>query len=373
MSTQSQKNGGVNIFAEHAHGLRDAGLAVLPLAPSDKEPEIAGFTKWRGRPSHKSISGWAKKFPDSNIGYLPGLSGLVVVDDDGGAADRIVETFGETPVKVQSRRGAHYFYRKPRGDMPKVVSLRSYGLNADLKHGHSIVVAPPSVHETGHVYGWLGCDADALKSLPVFPVDPLQKLLDSRKAKTQDQLKSEAGFRGTSRELQLNDFLLRHVMNVEDVFELIDIAKTWNDDLPDRGINSLTGDEVMKMVRAIWKDRQSGKLECFHGRRATVKVVMSEMDVLSAHGKEGTTLAFPLLVKLRGEHSGRMARGETFALNQGAMVREQTMPGWTRYDYEKARKVLLAAGFVQIVEDGRNSRTGRVSTRYKLAEPTVTR
>jgi hypothetical protein len=73
---------GHHIFAEHAHGLRDAGLAVIPLAPGDdadlgdragKKPLATDFDKWRARPSHKTIDVWGRKFPDANVGYLPGL------------------------------------------------------------------------------------------------------------------------------------------------------------------------------------------------------------------------------------------------------------------------------------------------------------
>lgn len=363
-------------FATYAHQLRDAGLAVIPLAAGDcaelgdragKKPLTTGFEKWKGRPSHKTIDGWCKKFPDANVGYVPGLSGLVAIDDDGGAGELIRETFGDTHGRIKSRRGAHYLYQKPRGQMPGVVDLRAFGINADLKHGNSIAIAPPSSHRSGHVYEWLDCGPDVLQDLPPFRVDLLQKLLDSRKVKTQDQKKADAGFRSGSRKMALNDHLVKNASWADSFDEVLDVAMTWNDDhLTKYGIEKLEEGEVMQIAAAVWKDLKAGKLERWHGRRATVRSNLSEIDQLAAISKDGMA-AYMLLMKLRGEHGGRMARNETFALNQVAMAKAGTIPNWTRYDYEKARAVLLKAGMLEIVETPSNSRAGRQPTRYKLA------
>lgn len=362
-------------FAAHAHQLRDAGLAVIPLAAGDcadlgdragKKPLTTGFEKWKGRPSHKTIDGWAKKFPDANVGYVPGLSGLVAIDDDGGAGELIRETFGDTPGRIKSRRGAHYLYAKPKGMMPGVVDLRKFGINADLKHGNTIAIAPPSSHRSGHVYEWQDCGPEVLQDLPPFRVDLLQKLLDSRKQPSQDQKKADAGFRSGSRKMALNDHLAKNASWADSFDEVLDVAVSWNDDyLAKYGIDKLSEGEVMQIAAAVWKDLKAGKLERWHGRRSTVRTDLDEMHELAGYGKDGTA-AFMLLMKLRGEHGGRMARNETFALNQVAMAKAGTIPNWTRYDYEKARTVLLSAGKLEIVKAHSNEKSGRQPTRYRL-------
>jgi hypothetical protein len=98
---------------------------------------------------------WAEQDPGADIVYVSGLSracgsdhGIVVLDgDDEEACARIVEVFGDTPGKVKTRRGCHNLYQATGGDLGKLTSLKKFGINADVKHGNSIVVAPPSRHQ----------------------------------------------------------------------------------------------------------------------------------------------------------------------------------------------------------------------------------
>ena len=119
---------------------------------------------------------------------MPGLSrargsdhGIVVLDgDDEEACARIVEVFGDTPGKVKTRRGYHNLYQATGVDLGKLTSLKKFGINADVKHGNSIVVAPPSRHQDdrGFAYAWDGCDETVIRDLPPFNVQALQRLLD---------------------------------------------------------------------------------------------------------------------------------------------------------------------------------------------------
>jgi hypothetical protein len=374
-----------DIFATFAPDLHKAGLAILPLAAGDddeqgqkagKKPLVTGFQRWNFRPSHRSVDQWCHQFPAMNIGYVPGLSDppIIVVDDDGGAEEAIAELFGRTPGRIATRRASHHLYRAPRGDMPAVVDLKRFGINADLKHGNTIVVAPPSVHKSGHVYAWQDCGPDVLKELPPFPLDHLKRLIDRQRDLTQTERKAIAGYRGGSRKLALNDRLCGQASWCDTLAELLDLARTWNEQQPAAGIEKLDEKEMMQIAQSVWTDCETGKVERWHRRPARVRSSLTEFNELMAVSKDGA-LAYALLMKLRGEHGGRMARGETFALNQIAMAEAGTIPHWTRYDYEKARDVLLAAGKLKIASAGKNSANGRISTQYRLAEgqePTVT-
>ena len=70
--------------------------------------------------------------------------------DDELACERVVETFGDTPGKMRTRRGRHFKYRNTGLDFRKLRSLNAFGINADVKHGNSIVVAPWSRHQKEH-------------------------------------------------------------------------------------------------------------------------------------------------------------------------------------------------------------------------------
>src|SRR5262245_23550363 len=135
------------IFAHNAPRLRQVGFAVLPA--NGKKPRRSGYRKWRQAPAPSVISMWADQDPAADIVYVPGLSrargsdlGIVVLDgDDEEACADIVEVFGDTPGKVKTRRGYHNLYQDTGADLGKLTSLKKFGINADVKHGNSIIVA----------------------------------------------------------------------------------------------------------------------------------------------------------------------------------------------------------------------------------------
>lgn len=357
------------VFSDCAPRLYGAGMAAVPLG--QKDPLVKGYRKWTRRPGRLTFDKWCSKFPEANVGYVPGLTGkhgIVVIDDDGGARRRIIELFGETPGIVQASRANHYLYRAPEGIDLQYVNLKKLGVNADFKIGNSIVVGPGSVHETGHVYRWQDCDERIIADLPELDLRRLRDLIRSKETPTgtQAELKAKAGFRDGSRKLALNDHLAAHASWADNFDEVLDAATSWNDEhLAKYGIDKLDEGEVMQVAARVWQDLEAGKLERWHGRAATVRSNLNEMTKLAATGKHGTA-AFMLLMKLRGEHGARGGRNETFALNQIAMAKAQTIPHWTRYDYEKARDILLEAGKLEKVADFKMTKHGRQGAQYRL-------
>ena len=257
------------IFASEAPALRRAGFAVLPA--HGKEPKRKGFTKWPHAPSLRTVVEWAENDPTADIVYVPGLcstergDAIIVVDaDDAEASGRIEEMFGRTPGKVKTRRGKHALYRDGGSALGKLSSLKKFGVNADIKHGRSIVVAPPSRHETGTMnYAWEGCDPSVIRDLPVFNVAALQDLVDCRSpgwdsgpnvTNTAPPPSPVGRLRDNSRGLGLNDLLCKHAWAVETRDELLDVARTINQDYP----APIHDDEVVKRTNAVWKDLNGG-------------------------------------------------------------------------------------------------------------------
>ena len=224
---------------------------------------------------------WAEQDPGADIVYVPGLSricssdhGLVVLDgDDEDACARIVEVFGDTPGKVRTRRGYHNLYQATGVDLGKLTSLKKFGINADVKHGNSIVVAPPSRHQDDRsfAYAWDGCDETVIRDLPPFNRVALQKLVDSLNPSQLErivhrQASSPRPLRDGSRKLGLNDRLVRIVWEVETETEMLKHALKINDEIgraDPRGPR--TADQVMQVVQTVWRDRETGKIEKWSG------------------------------------------------------------------------------------------------------------
>lgn len=370
------------VFGLAGPAMRRAGFAVMPA--TGKKPRKAGFSRWPHAPSLTVVERWAAQEPEADLVYVPGLSrtknnpeGLVVVDaDDDGACVKVVELFGETPGKVKTRRGKHYLYSDSGGSLGKIQSLKKLGINADVKHGRTIVVAPPSHHENDNdfVYSWDSCDETVIRDLPPFNARALQGLIEAQSPgwNLQPNVTTTAppasahreALHEGSRGLGLNKFLCGHAWACESFEALLDCAQTYNSNIVNKGFAALESSEIMARTAAVWKDLQEGKLERWHNLPAVARTDADEIKDLCGRSKHGGD-AVALLLLLRAKHYGRTLRGETFALNVRATAESKTLD-WTIERFRNAIKVLLGAGFLKIVTHGQNSRTGRRATQYTL-------
>ena len=163
------------VFTSAAEAMAAAGLAVLPLR-RDRTPLVTRFNTWQHAPCQSTVKGWVADYPDANVGILPGLSGVTVVDGDDLAQDDDVEELrGATPLTVRTNRGRHRYYQ--RADAPLPRNLRAFGLDADILQGNAIVIAPPSIHRSGTRYTLEGADWSALRDLPPLNTERLRQLI----------------------------------------------------------------------------------------------------------------------------------------------------------------------------------------------------
>ena len=102
------------------------------------------------------------------------------------------------------------------------------------------------------------------------------------------------------------------------------------------------------------------------GREGVARSRGSEIDELCRLNPKTGPDAFMLLMRLRIDHSARCRRGETFNITPKAMVRGDVIHGWTRERYEKARELLLLAGFIEKASGFKNTRDGRAGAQYRL-------
>lgn len=115
------------------------------------------------------IREWSGQWPDANIGIATGSrSGLVVLDVDGPMGEAsLLDLCGNplTPVSLTGR-GRHLFFEHYGGPVANRVGL--LGQKLDLRGEGGYVVAPPSLHVSGHRYRW-----DTEQDPGVCPLAPL--------------------------------------------------------------------------------------------------------------------------------------------------------------------------------------------------------
>lgn len=164
-----------------------AGWPVLPVAAHAKHP-LARHGVHDASVDAAQIRRWWRRWPDASVGVATGArSGLAIVDVDVNAGGR------ESLVGLRSGRltlpftllaytgggGVHLYYRQPEGlRVPNTVgrlpNVDGPLPGIDLRGDGGYVVAPPSVHASGHRYRWASRQPDAPAPLPrwLWPPPP---------------------------------------------------------------------------------------------------------------------------------------------------------------------------------------------------------
>jgi hypothetical protein len=144
------------------------GLPVFPLIPRQKEPDCArGFYNATTNPATIRRH-W--RVADRNIGIPTGaISGFWVLDVDPGGdvqLQRLEEEYGVLPPAraILTGRGGRHLWFKYAGAIQCSASRVAPGI--DVRGDGGYVVAPPSVHENGRPYRFLGNPKDELAVAP---------------------------------------------------------------------------------------------------------------------------------------------------------------------------------------------------------------
>jgi bifunctional DNA primase/polymerase-like protein len=365
------ETGTSEVFATHAPAMQARKIAVVPLG-SGRKPHVNSFNSWRYRPGAKIVDRWCEQFPDANIGVLPGLSGkgaMVADADTFEAADEFEDRFGKSDLHVRTRRGVHLYYRPVPFRLPG--NLKKLGLEVDIKTGNQIVIAPPSIHETGHVYRLDGCDWEALDHLRSLDADKLREFLHGTKQAAQEEvatksapISSDREMRDDSRALWINDEVFGFSLTPGRSFdEALAMAHQLNETLATHPRGMLPADEVFARATTAWQDAQSGHHKQWGGpRRSVIRTTRDELDCLQRHGRQASD-ALLLLARLRTDHLARCERGETFSIASTAMAKAKFM---SRHRIEKARTILLRERLIHQVSPMMNTASGRVPAQFTL-------
>ena len=118
------------------------------------------------------IRAWWKKWPNANIGWVPGPDGMAALDadlykDTFAGGDALTAEEQETPTSITGGLGNHLLYEKPdgatytnaAGDLPTGIDVRA---------DNGFIVLPPSIHPSGRRYHWeFGYGIHEIPALPL--------------------------------------------------------------------------------------------------------------------------------------------------------------------------------------------------------------
>jgi hypothetical protein len=144
------------------------GYSVIPISAKGKTPLIKWSEYQNRKASREEVQEWHRQWPDMNIGVVTGtISNLVVVDADGDAGLATLERLKlESSLCGLTGNGKHLWLRYPGFLVEN--SVKKYP-GIDIRADGGYVVAPPSVHENGKRYRFLGRGVVDAALLPVFP------------------------------------------------------------------------------------------------------------------------------------------------------------------------------------------------------------
>lgn len=157
-----------------ARGCLSDGQSVIPIGESSKVPAI----EWRQYyDAPMKPEQW--DFPNCNVGIVTGLISRVVVVDCDSEESFVgwLKTKPQTPLRVKSKRGMHFYYQHPGQYVKSDSHIKdAAGFEYDVKGDRSYALIPPSFR-SGHQYQVVPCTGNvsgkwlAPEKLPMFQME----------------------------------------------------------------------------------------------------------------------------------------------------------------------------------------------------------
>jgi hypothetical protein len=160
--------------------LASRGLFVFPCKEREKQPAVKNWQKLATTDTSKLVH-WFEQFPNANWAVATGaLSNVFVLDVDGEQGlttlHQMLAEHSDEPqpdtLGVKTARGWHLYFAWPSaGSVPNSVGKIGPGL--DIRGSGGYVLAPPSVHPSGHVYHWLAGEDRSLQAAPAWLLEEI--------------------------------------------------------------------------------------------------------------------------------------------------------------------------------------------------------
>jgi hypothetical protein len=280
-----------------------------------------------------------REMDHGDIGVLCGLSQVLVVDVDAAPLlEPMLDRFGDTPLIIATRRGYQLWYSASGNEEP--ANLRaSEGLEVEIKAGPAaIVVVPPSWNRvSGHPYQFARGSWQELANLPRFHDSSARGAQSRHSDRVQSLRPNPVGTRNVS----LFNYLRMNFSFVS--YEQCEAEAFWFNEV--HQFEPEPPGKVEATARSVWNYMTAG------GRRpaggAYVRLSHAEIDALRATAGQVFPQALALMVELKRQHGGRVARGERFAVSAHAMSKNRIIPGLTnRKRIEQVRRAAEEAGLL---------------------------
>ena len=321
MSTRAVFGDAQPIYAEH-------GIATFPVKES-KAPAVRNYLKM----GLDTSRGLVIKFPDAPaIGFATkprnGVSILDIDTPDEKVLADALDRHGHTPLIARTGSGKFHAYYRHNGERRKIRPWR--GVAIDLLGTGGFVVAPPSEVTKGE-YRFIEGSLDDVVRLPVLRNLDLKRI--------------------GAAEGERNSQLWRHCMraghHVETFDELLDVARTFNDDC----IPPMEDSEVIGVAQSAWKYTENGKNRIGHHG-----AWFPTNEVVQWHDDTDAFYLFAFLRALQGPDS-------TFMCANGLA----DSFGWRRHRLVDARNRLIEFSIVKCVREARSGRAAQYKWTRKYA------
>lgn len=134
----------------------------------------------------EQIRKWWGKWPNANIGVNCGMSGILMVDRDSykdNYRGQDLELDENTVTAISGGGGGHLYYCMEPDD-PFGNSTKGLPAGVDIRGHGGLVIAAPSLHESGNLYQW---ELDYSPwDIPLAPIPPLlREILETRHNRSQ--------------------------------------------------------------------------------------------------------------------------------------------------------------------------------------------
>jgi hypothetical protein len=161
---------------------REEGWCILPQLPGAKKPKVRWKPFQEQLPTVKELEYWFARWPDAGLALILGpISNLLVIDVDGPEAHAaLLEHLGQEPLAPKALSGSrkphryHLYFRHP--DLRTRAKKTPWHKKLEFRGKGGIVIAPPSMHKSGHRYEWAPGQSPADLPFPDVPPQVLAAL-----------------------------------------------------------------------------------------------------------------------------------------------------------------------------------------------------